>query len=80
MISGVATLPSKCKLKYPFFRMCGENMTKNQRNCCQIAKIFVAIKPLVKYNYDSEKAWKTHGIFFSYFVATLLQLNLESKF
>jgi len=25
-----------------------------------------------KYNYDSGKAWKTWGIFFSYFVATLI--------
>ena len=49
-------MPSKYQLKQPFLRMHGENMAKNQRKCCQIAKIFVAI--------TSGKAWKTWGIFF----------------
>jgi len=50
--------------------MPGENMAKNRPKFCQIAKIFVAITS-GKYNYGSGKAWKTPGIFFSYFVATL---------
>jgi len=43
MISGVATVPSKYQLKYPFLHMCDEYVAKNRSKCCQIAKIFVAI-------------------------------------
>jgi len=50
--------------------MQGENMAKDRPKCCQIAKIFVTAT-FGKYHYGSGKAWKTSGIFFSYFVATL---------
>jgi len=51
------------------------------RNCLATSVIRILFVAIIsgKYNFGSGKAWKTRGIFFSYFVATLKVAEVSGK-